>query len=196
MAPRQSKTAKRSSKQNGKRTVDLEVFTDAEARNLMEYQTKLMPKSTKKALSKSKIKKQQAKLRLYGAKNGKEYQENQLDIPMLNRAIVPGIKIKSGKKGKKFVNEKDSLTMNLLVKSINDKYDVVNESKLEKARRLEEIRELKRLEIERKQESKKSKLEEKKDEIRSKASVARSNRRKNAKKEEQTKSSRKKVSFV
>ncbi|CAH6721883.1 60S ribosomal subunit assembly/export protein Loc1p [[Candida] jaroonii] len=203
MAPRQSKTAKRSAGQNKTRTVDSEVTSDSLARNLLSDKPKLTPKSTKRTLSKEKVKKQQAKLRLYGAKNGKEYNEKQLDIPTLNKAIIPGVKVKSGKKGKKFVDDKDSLTLNLLVKSINDKYDQVNESKLEKSRRLEEIRELRRKEMDRKEEAKKSKLEDKKNEIRSKASVARSNRRKNAKSRqddeeasEEPKKKKKSVSFA
>ena len=206
MAPRQSKTAKRNKTQNKTRTVDSEVFSDSAAKNLLADQPKLTPKSKVKKISKLALKKQQAKIRLYGAKNGKEYREDQLNIPTLNKAIVPGVKAKRGKKGKKFVDNNDTLTMNRLVKSINDKYDQVNESKLEKSRRLEEIRDLKRQEIERKEQQKKDKLEGKKDELRSKASVARSTRRKNAKarradeesqeQEEESPKKKKKVSFV
>ncbi|KAG7193013.1 60S ribosomal subunit assembly/export protein [Scheffersomyces spartinae] len=177
MAPRQSKTAKRSKSQNKTRTVESEVFSDSKARNLLESQPKLTPKSTVKKISK----KVQRKIALYGAKNGKEYREDQLDIPILNKAVTPGVKAKRGKKGKKFVSDSDVLTMTRLVKSINDKFDTINESKLEKAKRLEEIRELKRKELDRKEQEKKNKLEGKKEEIKNKASAARLARRKNAK---------------
>ncbi|KAK6455129.1 60S ribosomal subunit assembly/export protein LOC1 [Scheffersomyces xylosifermentans] len=181
MAPRQSQTAKRNKAQNKTRSSESEVFSDSKARNLLANQPKLTPKSKVRKLSKSAVKKQQSKIRLYGAKSGKEYREDQLEVPALNMAITPGVQAKKGKKGKKFVADNDSLTLSRLVKSINDKYDEVNESKLEKSRRLEELRDLKRQEIERKEQEKIAKLEGKKGELKSKASVARASRRKNAK---------------
>lgn len=200
MAPRQSKTAKRGVKQNKTRTVDSEVFTDSQARNQMASTPKMTAKSKVRKPTKAVVKKQQAKIRLYGAKSGKEYREDQLDVPKLNMAVVPGVRPKSGKKGKKFVDDKDALTMTRLVKTINDKYDEVNESKLEKSRRLEEIRDLKRKEMERKEQDKIDKVDGKKKELKNKASLARANRRKNAKDAEAetvVKSSKKKaVSFA
>ncbi|ODV86017.1 hypothetical protein CANARDRAFT_28069 [[Candida] arabinofermentans NRRL YB-2248] len=178
---KQSKTAKRRTEQNSTRTVEAEVRQDSQARNLLSSQPKLTPRSTKRTLKKAELKKELRSAKLYGKKKERVYSEKELNLPILNKAILPGSIKKSGKKGKIFVKDDDTNILNKLIKQINDDKDLINESKLEKSKRLEEIRQFKLQEIQSKQEEKLNKLNDKKVEIKNKSNTARLNRRKNAK---------------
>lgn len=179
---KQTKAAKRKVSMNKKREVEPEIRSDSQARNVLQNQPNLTPKATKKVLRGKALKKHLRSSELYGSKKKERvYTEKELNIPKLNKAIIPGTIVKKGKKGKKFIADNDSLTMQRLIKQINDERDLVNESKLEKSKRLEEIRDIRRKELEQREEDKKSKIEIVKKSIKEKASLARSARRKSAK---------------
>lgn len=184
MAPRQSKTAKRTKTQNKTREIESEVFKDSHARNRLGIESNQQEKARVRKPRKNAVKKEQALIRLYGKKTQKkEYDEKDLDLPVLNRAIMPGVKRPRGKKGKKFVNEdpEDQTQYNRIISEIIIRDEKRDMSKIEKASKLEELRELKRKEMEKKEEDKKNKLEDKKLEIKSKAAKARNDRRKRSK---------------
>lgn len=179
---KQTKSAKRKVSMNKQREVEPEITSDKQARNVLQNQPKLTPKATKRALKGGDLKKHLRSAQLYGSKKKERtYTEKELGIPQLNKAIIPGAIVKRGKKGKKFVADDDVNTLQRLIKQVNDDRDLVNESKLEKSKRLEEIRELRKKEMEMREDEKKAKIDNVKANIKEKANLARLSRRKNAK---------------
>ncbi|KAF7162227.1 hypothetical protein CNMCM5623_007622 [Aspergillus felis] len=97
----------------------------------------------------------------------REYTEEELGLPKLNMITPVGVvKPKGKKKGKVFVDDQEG--MMTILAMVNAEQEGHIESKLQKARQLEEIREAKRKEAEARHAEKKNKLEEVKQSIRQK----------------------------
>ncbi|KAK7514910.1 60S ribosomal subunit assembly/export protein loc1 [Phyllosticta citriasiana] len=91
------------------------------------------------------------------AKKERTYTESQLGIPKLNMITPAGVqKGKGKKKGKVFVDDQQS--MMTILAMVNAEKEGQIESKLMRARQMEEIREARRKEAEARQEQKKTKL--------------------------------------
>ncbi|KAJ0413885.1 hypothetical protein BJY00DRAFT_306022 [Aspergillus carlsbadensis] len=97
----------------------------------------------------------------------REYTDTELDLPKLNMITPVGVVNPKGKKkGKTFCDDPEAM-MTIFAMVNADKEGQI-ESKILKARQLEEIREAKRKEAEARQSDKKSKLEDVKESIRQK----------------------------
>ncbi|KAG9195808.1 hypothetical protein G6011_00929 [Alternaria panax] len=102
-----------------------------------------------------------------GRKKKRVYTEKELDIPALNGIIPAGIaKPKGVKKGKKFVD--DAASMMAIMSVVNAEKEGHLESKIAKARQLEEIREAKRKEAESRRSDKDQAFEERKMDLKKK----------------------------
>ncbi|KAF2232093.1 60S ribosomal subunit assembly/export protein loc1 [Viridothelium virens] len=97
-------------------------------------------------------------------KKRRSYTDEELGIPKLNMITPAGVQKPRGKKkGKVFVDDKES--MMTILAMVNAEKEGQIESKLMKARQMQEIREARQKEAEARQEEKRSKLEETKDSI-------------------------------
>ncbi|CAK7211111.1 60S ribosomal subunit assembly/export protein [Sporothrix bragantina] len=95
------------------------------------------------------------------------YTEKELDIPKLNTITPVGVqKPKGKKKGKVFVDDKESMTTILAM--VQAEKDGQIESKIMKSRQMEEIRQARLEEAEKKEEQRQAKLDEKKQSLRKK----------------------------
>ncbi|KAK8148922.1 hypothetical protein MY1884_002879 [Beauveria asiatica] len=104
---------------------------------------------------------------LFKKRKQKTYTEAQLDIPSLNMVTPVGVvKPKGKKKGKVFVDDRES--MNTILSIVQAEKNGQIESKMIKARQMEEIREARRAEAEKKEGERQSRLEDVKDSLRRK----------------------------
>ncbi|KAL1895234.1 60S ribosomal subunit assembly/export protein [Sporothrix stenoceras] len=95
------------------------------------------------------------------------YSEKELDIPKLNTITPVGVqKPKGKKKGKVFVDDKESMTTILAM--VQAEKDGQIESKIMKSRQMEEIRQARLAEAEKKESERQAKLDEKKQSLRKK----------------------------
>ncbi|KAK4103814.1 hypothetical protein N658DRAFT_465450 [Parathielavia hyrcaniae] len=95
------------------------------------------------------------------------YTDKELGIPELNMITPVGVtKPKGKKKGKVFVDDKESMTTILALVQAEKEGQI--ESKLMRARQMEEIREARRVEADKKEAERKAKLEDTKDSLRRK----------------------------
>lgn len=149
--------AKKTKNINGTRSIEQEVRTDSQARNLLGVSSTNYANSK---VSKKPI------LPFLKQKKRRVYTEKELTIPKLNKSIDPeGIKKFRGKKGKVFADEESMLR---ILNMVTEAQDSRNASKLEKARQLEEIREAKRREMDKKEQEKEDKIRRKKSELKKK----------------------------
>ncbi|KAL1311080.1 hypothetical protein AAFC00_001289 [Neodothiora populina] len=129
-----------------------------------------------KSASSSKVKKssapiktvqQKSKAPKHGPQRKKKrvYTEKELGIPKLNSIVPAGIQKPHGvKKGKTFVDDKESMMTILAMVQAEKEGNI--ESKMMRARQMEEIRAARKAEMEKKEDFRKQKLEATKDEIR------------------------------
>ncbi|KAJ4306307.1 60S ribosomal subunit assembly/export protein [Collariella sp. IMI 366227] len=100
-------------------------------------------------------------------KKKRVYTEKELGIPELNMVTPVGVtKPKGKKKGKVFVDDRESMTTILALVQAEKEGQI--ESKMMRARQMEEIREARRVEADKKEAERKAKLEDTKDTLRRK----------------------------
>ncbi|KAL2889538.1 putative 60s ribosomal subunit assembly export protein loc1 protein [Ceratocystis lukuohia] len=97
----------------------------------------------------------------------KTYTAKELNLPELNKITPIGVvKPKGKKKGKVFVDDKESMSTILAMVQAEKEGQI--ESKIMKARQLEEVREARKIEAEKKEAERKAQLEDAKDSLRKK----------------------------
>ncbi|OLN84898.1 60S ribosomal subunit assembly/export protein LOC1 [Colletotrichum chlorophyti] len=162
MAPSKTKTVKNKHAASRAANRDAKAAKHAVPDGIVR-KTRDTPKGTKplKAKGKSGLD------ALLKKRKKKVYTEAELDIPKLNMITPVGVeKPKGKKKGKVFVDDRES--MNTILAMVQAEKEGQIESKMMKARQMEEIREARRVEAEKKEAERKAKLEDTKDSLRKK----------------------------
>ncbi|KAK3114609.1 60S ribosomal subunit assembly/export protein [Teratosphaeriaceae sp. CCFEE 6253] len=125
------------------------------------------------------------------------YTEKELKVPQLNGILPAGVqKRPNAKKGKVFCDDKDQMNAILAIVMAEKEGNI--ESRMMRARQLEEIREARRLEAEKRAEGHKDKFEERKQEIKEKKKARRNGTAavpEDAAEEKGSKKPRKRVAF-
>ncbi|KAF6819759.1 60s ribosomal subunit assembly export protein loc1 [Colletotrichum sojae] len=163
MPPSRTKTVKNKHAANKSGISNSKKETRGGAPDGIVRKTRDTPKGTKPLKAKGKT----GLDALLKKRKKKVYTEAELDIPKLNTIVPAGVqKPKGKKKGKVFVDDRES--MNTILAIVQAEKEGQIESKMLKARQMEEIREARRVEAEKKEEEKKSRLEDTKDALRKK----------------------------
>ncbi|KAI1341994.1 hypothetical protein F5Y15DRAFT_329888 [Xylariaceae sp. FL0016] len=124
-------------------------------------------RSSKGPVTAKQVKKGTSAADMLRKRKKKVYAEKDLDIPQLNMVTPIGVtKPKGKKKGKVFVDDRESMATILAMVQADKEGEI--ESKMMKARQMEEIREARRVEAEKKESEKKAKLDETKESLRKK----------------------------
>lgn len=105
-------------------------------------------------------------------KKTRTYTEKELNVPVLNTVAKPAAVQKKRKKGKVFVEDQSALLG--ILAEVNDAKEGQIRSKLERVKDLEEVRERKRVEMEKKERSKAALMEKKKGEVKGQEMAAKS----------------------
>ncbi|WYZ38804.1 hypothetical protein EsH8_III_000718 [Colletotrichum jinshuiense] len=163
MGPSKTRTIKNKHAANGSGIRNSKTASKKEVPDGIVRKSKDTPKGTKPLKGKGKSSLEA----LLKKRKKKVYTEAELDIPKLNMITPVGVqKPKGKKKGKIFVDDRES--MNTILAMVQAQKEGQIESKMMKARQMEEIREARRVEAEAKDEERKSKLEDTKDSLRKK----------------------------
>ncbi|EOO01528.1 putative 60s ribosomal subunit assembly export protein loc1 protein [Phaeoacremonium minimum UCRPA7] len=161
MGPSRTKTVK------NKHAASKSGIKGSKASQNPQFDPVVKSKKPKGKLPASQIKGRSGLADLLKKRKKKVYSEKELGLPQLNMITPVGVqKPKGKKKGKVFVDDRES--MNTILAMVQAEKEGQIESKMMKARQMEEIREARKAEAEKKEADRKAKLDETKESLRRK----------------------------